>query len=130
MKNTITLSRREFTLEAVLALLSGAVITISGCGGDSNPAAPPTPTPNPTPTPTPAAGDRTGTVSANHGHIATIDAARLMAGNAVSLDIRGGADHAHTVDLSAAEVMAIAANQRVSKQSSSNFSHDHTVTFN
>ena len=68
------LSRRQFTRESVLALLSGVVITVTGCGSDSS---------SPT---TPSnggdggngsggggnAGGVDGTVSANHGHIATV----------------------------------------------------------
>ncbi len=58
-----SLDRREFTLEAALAMLSGVAITISACGGGgSSPTSPtaqatpspgPTPTPAPTPSPTP-----------------------------------------------------------------------------
>ena len=115
------LDRREFTLQSALAILSAATITISGCGGgDSSPA------PGPTPGPTGA----TGAISDNHGHTATIDAARLTAGNAIQLDLRGQADHPHTVDLTAAEVMTIAARQRVAKTSTSDAGHAHTVTFN
>lgn len=125
-KDTITLGRREFTVEAVLALLSGAVITI-GCGGDNDSANPIAPAP---PAPTPPPADRAGVISANHGHVATITAAQITAGNALSLDIRGGSDHPHTVELSAGEVMAIGRNERVSKVSSTDFSHNHTVTFN
>lgn len=127
-KDTITLGRRDFTLQAALALLSGAVITI-GCGGDNDDVNPAAPAP-PAATPPPAATDRSGVVSANHGHVATITAAQFTAGNTLSLDIRGGADHPHTVELSAAEVMAIARNERVSKTSSTDGFHNHTVTFN
>jgi len=120
------LTRREFTVASALAMLSGVVITISpsACGGSYSPS-----TPSPTPTP-PASGDEVGVISANHGHIATIAGATLAAGNAYSFDIRGGADHPHTVSLSAAEIVSIAANQRVSKESSTDLSHSHTVTFN
>jgi hypothetical protein len=117
------LDRREFTLESALAILSAATITISGCGdGDSSP--------SPGPSPGPGTGDVTGAISGNHGHTATITAARLMAGNAFQLDIRGGADHPHTVDISAADLTQIAARQRVEKPSSSDAGHSHTVTFN
>ena len=59
-----------------------------------------------------------------------IAGAKLTAGAAISLDIQGTATHTHTVDLSAAELASIAANQRVSKSSSKDSAHDHTVTFN
>ena len=153
---TRTVGRRQFSVEAALALLSGVAITISACDTDDAPTGPtgnpspdPTPTPEPTPTPTPSAtptpepaptpsptpsptpvADKVGSVSANHGHSARITGAELTAGGALSLDIRGDADHPHTVQLSADEVEDIAENRRVSKTSSVNSSHDHTVTFN
>jgi hypothetical protein len=68
-------TRREFTLQSALALLSGVVITVEGCGGSKS---------NPT-TPTPT-GDVSGSISANHGHIAVIAAAAVTAGNAIALD--------------------------------------------
>jgi len=135
MKELIDPSRREFTLASALAVLSGVTITITGCGGgyggtSSDPYGPSTPAP------TPMMGDKSGVISANHNHEAIITAARLTGGSAIGLDIRGTADHTHTVDLSAAEIAAIAANQQVSKGSTSSNTggtygdHAHTVTFN
>lgn len=119
--------RREFTRKSVLALLSGVVITITGCSDSSSPVSP---TPMPTPPPSSNPGDVTGVISANHGHIAIVTGVQITAGNAVVLDIMGNADHSHRVDLSAGEIGQIGSGQRVSKQSSTNLSHDHTVTFN
>lgn len=87
------------------------------------------PTPRPSPTPTPVA-DKNGSISSNHGHVARVTGAQLTAGGSLSLDITGSAGHPHTVELSAAEVMAIAGNERVSKTSSTDASHSHVVTFN
>lgn len=120
MSNENSLTRREFTLEAALAILAGVTITIGGCGSDSPSS----------PSPTPSSGDRAGTISANHGHTATILSAQLTAGNAISLDIRGQATHPHTVAITQAEMVQIAGNQRVSKESTNNDGHTHTVTFN
>jgi hypothetical protein len=122
-----TLDRREFTVAAVLAALSGVTITISSCGGSDTPTS--NPTPNPTPTP-PASGDKSGTISGNHGHVAVITAARLTAADAFDLDIQGQATHPHTVSLSAAEVTQISQGARVAKASTTNDGHSHTVTFN
>ena len=36
MSDQNLLTRREFTVEWVLAVLAGATITITGCGGDDN----------------------------------------------------------------------------------------------
>jgi hypothetical protein len=116
------LDRREFTSAALMALLSGVTVTVIGCGSDI-PTAPTNP------------NDRSGSVQANHGHTAVIASAALSAGNAVTLDIRGTADHPHTVVLTMVEVGQIAAGQRVSKTSSTDGSlafgtHSHTVVFN
>jgi hypothetical protein len=125
-----TYSRRDFSVAAALAALSGVVITISSaaCGGSSSSS--PSPVPTPAPTPTPTSGDKTGTISSNHGHSAVITAAQLTAAGALKLDIKGSADHPHTVELSAAEVTAIAGGAKTSKESSTDASHSHTVTFN
>jgi hypothetical protein len=114
------LDRREFTAQAVLALLSGVVVTVVGCGGGSS--SPSSPSPSP--------GDRVGSVTANHGHVAVITSAQLAASDAVTLNIRGSADHPHTVALTMGEVMQIAGGQRVSKISSTDDLHNHTVIFN
>ena len=126
-----TLDRREFTVAAVLAALSGVTITISSCGGSNgSPTSNPTPTPIPNPTPTPSAGDKVGAISGNHGHTAVISAAKLTSPTDIDLDIQGQASHPHSVQLSAAEVTQISQGGRVSKASTTNDGHSHTVTFN
>jgi hypothetical protein len=133
MKEEKTVDRREFTLAAALAALSGVVITISAsaCGGGSSPSSPSTPAPTPSPGGGGTATDKTGVIGSNHGHgNSTITAAQLTAGGAVTLNIQGGASHPHTVELTQADIASIAANQRVSKESSSDNGHSHSVTFN
>lgn len=128
-----TIDRRRFTLASAMALLSGVAITITetACGGSSYSPSSPTTTPTPNPAPTPSAGgDKVGTIASNHGHSAVVTAAKITAGAAYSLDIQGSASHPHTVELTVADLTAIAANQRVSKESSTDSSHSHTVTFN
>jgi len=129
MKEEQAVGRREFTLSAALAALSGVAITISACGGGGggSPTSPSTPT---TPPPAASGGDKQGLVATNHGHAAVITAARLASPADVSLDIRGTSDHPHTVTLSAAQVSSIAANQRISMESTTDDGHSHTVTFN
>ena len=121
MAEDTLLSRREFTLESALAILSAATITIS-CGNDNNN----TPT---TPTNQPRA-DVQGTVSANHGHVATITGAQLTSPTTLSLNIQGTATHNHVVDLTQAEVTSIGNRVQVAKTSTTDSSHNHTVTFN
>ena len=124
MKDEI-LTRREFTRESVLALLGGVVITITGCGSDSSSS----PT-NPTP---PVGGGVSGAISANHGHVAFVSDAQINAANGVSLDISGSAGHAHTIDLTGAELTQIGNGQRVVKTSTVSQvmgTHSHNVTFN
>ena len=134
-----TLDRREFSLAAALAALSGVAITISACGGGGS-----SPTSSSgggtagdgyggTGTGTggsSGAGDKVGVIGGNHGHSAVITSAQITAAGAVALGIQGSADHPHTVELTAAEIVSIAASSRVSKNSSSDAGHNHTVTFN
>ena len=116
--DTITITRREFTLESALALLSTVAITVSGCGDDSSPT---------TPSNTPS--NVNGNISDNHGHTAVIEAARISAGAALSLDITGTATHPHTVDITQADLMALQNRQTVTKASTTDAFHSHTVTF-
>jgi len=118
MSDDNLLTRREFTLESALAILTAATITIS-CGNDNNSSTTPT-----------RATDKNGTVSENHGHVAVITGAQLTSPTTISLNIQGQATHNHTVDLTANEVSSIAANVRVAKISSTDQFHSHTVTFN
>lgn len=120
------MSRRQFTEAGVMAMLAGVVVTLSDCGSSS----PTTPSSPPPSTGGGGSGDVIGSISANHGHAATVTRAQLTAAGAINLDIRGTATHPHTVSLSQSEVMAIAAGQRVSKMSSNDDGHAHDVTFN
>jgi hypothetical protein len=109
-----------------MAVLSGVAISVTGCGGsDSGSPASPSPTGSSS-----ATSDKTGAISANHGHSAVIASAQLGASGGITLNIQGTAGHPHTVILTGADLSAIAGNQRVSKESSNDASHTHTVTFN
>ena len=118
-----TVSRREFTLEAALAILAGCVITVSdACSKNSTPA--------PTPPPT----DINGTISSNHNHAALVTGAQISAGAAVTLNIQGTAAHPHTVALAQADLQTLRNRQPVTRESSSDQSntfglHSHSVTF-
>jgi len=125
------LERRDFTMQLILAVLSSATIVVSEACGSSGA------------DPSPVGGGNgggggggggngsvSGTISGNHGHVATITAAQLTAGNAVALDITGSANHSHSVSLSAQDILDVAARKTVAKTSTTDSGHDHTVTFN
>ncbi len=128
-KESTAPTRREFTLEAALALLAGCVISISdACGGSKTNTSPTNPSPSPAP------ADITGTVSANHNHAAVVTAAQITATNAIVLNIQGTAVHSHTLSLSQADLQTLKNRQPISRDSSNDFSntyglHLHTVTF-
>jgi hypothetical protein len=111
------ISRRDFTLQSAMAVLAGVTITVGGCGSKS-PASP-----------TSAVTDVNGVISANHGHKATIQAAQITAGNALSLDIRGEATHPHTVALTQGQLQTLKNRQPVTTESTNDNGHTHTVTF-
>jgi hypothetical protein len=83
-------------------------------------------------------GDVTGSISDNHPllHVAVLTAAQLSEGAAVTLSIQGQAFHSHTVALSGAQMIQIAAGCRTSQASSQDphsdgsGAHTHVVTFN
>jgi hypothetical protein len=117
--NDHILTRREFTLEWALAVLGAATITISGCD-DSSPGT----------SPSLQTGDKEGSVSANHGHVAIVRAAQITAANAVAVDIRGQATHPHLIELTGSQLTTVSNGGRVSVVSSTDDGHSHTVTFN
>lgn len=116
--------RREFTVAAMLAMLGGVSITISGCGkAASFPSSPSTPS-----TPEPVA-DKAGTIANNHGHAAVITGAQLTAASTLALSIQGTSSHNHMLELSGAELADIREGRSFTKECSGT-SHKHMVTFN
>lgn len=126
-KKQSDIDRREFALQAALLALSGVSITVSACGGGGGSPTGMTP---PTTAPPASNADEVGSISANHGHTAVITAAQLAAGGALDLDISGTAGHTHHVQLSGDEVVQVRGGTRVTKTSSTDDGHNHTVTFN
>jgi hypothetical protein len=113
--------RREFTLAAMLAMLGGVSMTISGCGKASSPAGPSTPV-------APPVSDKTGSISGNHGHVAVITSGQLTAANTLALSLKGTSSHDHTLELTAADLVEIRDGQRFEKECGTG--HKHVVTFN
>ena len=129
------LKRRAFTQEASLAFLAGIVVVVSDCGGggggsnnsgDDGYGNPVTGTP---PT-TVASGDESASISANHGHVATITSAQMQTGGALSLNIEGTAGHNHVVALVAQAVADVRDGRKIRKESTLTDVHTHMVTFN
>jgi len=117
------ISRREFTLEAALAILGACVITIAddACGSSAS-----TPT-NPTAPP----ADVNGTVANNHAtpHIAIITGAQITAGSAVALNIQGQATHNHTLSITQGDLANLKNRVAITETSSTDSGHSHAVTF-
>jgi len=131
---TREVSRRDFNAASLTALFVGMTVWVGACGKSGSDASPVAPTSTATSgssgTGTPAVSDKSGSISSNHGHAATVTGAQLQAGGAVTLHIQGSAGHDHTVNLAANEVAQIAAGTRATKDSSTDSGHSHTVTFN
>lgn len=108
------MNRREFTVEAALALLGGAIITISGCESATEPS--------------PVLADIPGEIATNHGHFVTLGAAGLRAGSSLDIDIRGASGHSHMVSLTTVD-LAILRNGGVVRKESTGTRHTHLVTF-
>jgi len=68
-------------------------------------------------------------ISANHGHTVVLTVDQLLSHAAMRLDIQGDADHSHTLDLSAEDVIDLDSGAGVIRTSSINAGHDHVVTF-
>jgi hypothetical protein len=110
-------TRREFTVQSALAILSGVVITVSGCDED-----PPT---------RPTVNDISGTVSANHAqpHVVTVTGAQITGSMAITLTLTGTPTHTHTVQLTQGELGMLRNRQPVTKASTTDNGHSHDVTF-
>ena len=117
-----SLDRREFTLNAALAILAGCVITVSDIACGSSPAAPAVVPP----------ADITGNIANNHTapHSVVITGAQITAGTAlVALDIHGTATHTHTVSISQTDLASLKNKQPITTTSTTDASHSHAVTF-
>jgi hypothetical protein len=125
------MTRRKFLGTLTGALAAGIVVQIFGCTEAEHaagPAAPACPDGHALGK-TAASLDRTGAVSANHGHAATVTGAVQDAGIAHTLNIQGTSDHNHTVSLTTTDIYNLRTGAAVSKTSSSTGGHTHTVTF-
>lgn len=113
-------SRKQF-LTTLASGLAGAAL-ISACGPN---AADVTKT-EPTAGDCEANGSTVG-IKYNHGHELTVTTADILAGIAKRYEIRGTADHSHSVELSEDDLAKLQKNENVTVISSST-GHAHAVT--
>lgn len=126
-------TRRKFLGTLTGALAAGLVVQILGCTEDPQYGAGPAPA-NGCPQPgglAKSALDRSGSVSSNHGHVATVTTAQQDTGTAFNLSIQGSAGHNHTLALTAQDLSNLKAGAQLVKTTVSNdgTGHSHTVTF-
>lgn len=70
----------------------------------------------------------TSLIGANHGHVLMVSKADVAAGAAKTYDIRGTADHPHSVTVTAAMFAMLQASTAITAVSTTNSSHDHPIT--
>jgi hypothetical protein len=70
----------------------------------------------------------TSLIGANHGHVLMVSKADVAAGAAKTYDIRGAADHPHSVTVTAAMFTTLQASTAITAVSTTNSSHDHPIT--
>lgn len=115
----MTLTRKEFlsTVMTAAAGAAGAALLVA-CGGSSD-------------------DDDGGgnclmsgastSIGANHGHTMAVAAADVTAGVAKTYDIRGSADHTHSVTVSAGAFTMLASNQTAMTISTTVDNHSHSI---
>ena len=115
----MTLTRKEFlsTVMTAAAGAAGAALLVA-CGGGSD-------------------DDDSGgncvmsgasvNIGGNHGHSMSVTAAEVSAGVAKTYDIRGSADHTHSVTISAGAFAMLATNQSAMTISTTVDNHSHNI---
>lgn len=68
------------------------------------------------------------TISNPHGHTMTVTKEEVTAGVEITYQIRGNGSHPHTVTITAADFTMLQANTMVTKTSSNDNGHTHSVT--
>jgi hypothetical protein len=67
-------------------------------------------------------------ISANHGHQLTVSKEDVAAGVSKTYNIKGKADHSHTVTLTASDFASLAENMQIIETSTVSVSHSHGIT--
>jgi len=107
----MAMTRKELLRSAAVMAGGGLVLNALGCGGQST-----------------SCG---ATIALNHGHSLAVPRADAQAGADKTYSIRGGADHDHTILLTAGQFADLLAGSAVVVTSSPDtpgLTHDHEVT--
>jgi hypothetical protein len=119
MEAPVAITRKTFLVQLVGG---GWALAAGGCGGGGDAA------PAPAPPPAPVGGGCGATISENHGHVLTIAAADLNSLVNITYDIRGAADHTHSVTFTAAQLAQLKAGNTVSVSTTATLAHDHSIS--
>jgi hypothetical protein len=123
------MSRRAFIGTLTSAVAVGFAMQIIGCIQDDPASSSGKPAGNGNCALGKTTADRSGTVGTNHGHTAVVTVAQQDAGIAFNLGIQGTAGHNHTLALTTQDVANLKAGLALTKTSSTDAGHSHSVTF-
>jgi hypothetical protein len=117
----MTLTRKEF-LESIVGAAAGAAgaALLVACGSsEGSPDAPPGNC---------AVNGTNVQIAGNHGHVMVVSKAEIAAGAIMTYDIRGTADHPHTVTINPANFANLSGNMNATTISTRDSGHDHNIT--
>jgi hypothetical protein len=117
----MSLTRKEF-LSSLVGVAAGAAVLVA-CSDSGGSAADAAMVGN-----CAANGVAMPVIGGNHGHVLTVAKADITAGTAKTYDIRGAADHTHSVTISAPNFATLTNNTVVTTSSTTDSSHNHTIT--
>lgn len=117
----MNLTRKQF-LSSMLGIAAGATL-FAACGGDDGGGA----GPDAAATGNCGTNGTTVAIGSNHGHMLTVSAADVTAAADKTYDIKGSADHTHSVTVSAALFAMLKANTAVNTTSTNGDGHTHTI---
>lgn len=106
--------RKRLTLPVLFIV---AAISVA-CGDDDSPTGPS------------GSGGAVGEIQNNHGHTAIVTAQQLADGRQITLDMRGSADHSHSLEISDDNMRRLQRRERVEVDSTLQNGHRHRVNFN
>ncbi len=120
----MNLTRKDFLKLSVSIATVAIGTTLIGCGGDAA-------TTNPDLSSSGASCLKYGTqstIASNHGHEIVVSVADINAAQSKTYDITGGAGHAHSFTISAADYAQLAAGASITHVSTDGNSHTHSIT--